>query len=113
LALRLYADECVDARIVAGLRRRGIDVFTAGDAGLLGRPDEIQLDKARDLGRVILSGDQDFLHLTHRRAGEGIAFPGLIFIQPKSAVGEVIRAVALLAELLAPEDIAGWIEWVP
>jgi hypothetical protein len=29
MTLRLYADECVDARIVAGLVRRGVDVVTA------------------------------------------------------------------------------------
>lgn len=113
MALRLFADECVDARIVAGLRRRGVDVFTVGDAGLLGRPDRTQLEKARGLNLVILSGDQDFLLLAHRCATEGTAFPGLIFILPKSSLGEVIRAVALIASLYSPEDLAGWIEWVP
>jgi hypothetical protein len=95
LALHLYADACVDGRVVAGLRRRGIDLFTAGDAGLLGTPDECHLEKARSLGRVMLSRDQDFLLLAHRYATEGVPFPGLIFIQPKSTIGEVIRAVAL------------------
>lgn len=113
MALRLYADECVDARIVAGLRRRGVDVLSAAEAGLLGHPDERHLEKARALSRVILSRDQDFLVLAHRCASEAIPFPGLIFIQPKGTVGEVIRSVTLLTELLAPEDIAGWIEWVP
>lgn len=113
MGLRLYADACVDARIVAGLRRRGVDVVTVVDAGLLGCPDETQLAKARDLNRVILSGDQDFLLLAHRCATEGTAFPGLVFIQPKRPLGEVIRAVALIASLYSPEDLAGWIEWVP
>jgi len=34
LALRLYADECVDGRVVAGIRRRGIDIVTAAEQGL-------------------------------------------------------------------------------
>ena len=39
MALRLYADECVDARIAAGLARRGVDIVTAGSLGLLGAAD--------------------------------------------------------------------------
>lgn len=113
MALLLYADECVDARIVAGLRRRGVDAVAAADAGLLGRPDEIQLEHARVLARVVLSCDQDFLVLAHRCATDGIPFPGLIFIQPKATIGAVIRAVALLSTLLSPAEIADWIEWVP
>jgi predicted nuclease of predicted toxin-antitoxin system len=113
LGLPLYADECVDARIVAGLRRRGADILTAADAGLLGQADERHLERAQALGRVILSGDQDFLLIAHRCASRAIPFPGLIFIQPKSAVGEVIRAVVLLTDLLSSKDMAGWIEWVP
>lgn len=113
MAIPLYADECVDAGVVAGLRRRGVDIVTAADVGLLGSSDEIQLEKARALARVVLSGDQDFLVLAHRCATDAVAFPGLLFIQPKTTVGEVIRAVALLAMLLSPGEIAGWIEWVP
>jgi hypothetical protein len=41
VALKLYADECVDARIVAGLRRRGVDVHTAAEQGLLADAAEI------------------------------------------------------------------------
>jgi hypothetical protein len=42
MALDLYADECVDHRIVTGLRRREISVVTAQDEGLLGATDERQ-----------------------------------------------------------------------
>lgn len=58
--LRLYADECVDARIVAGLRHRGLDVVTAADADLLGANDSAQLDRAIALDRVTMSSDHDF-----------------------------------------------------
>jgi hypothetical protein len=39
LPLRLYADECVNGRIVIGLRRRGVDVVTAEDQGLIAASD--------------------------------------------------------------------------
>jgi len=46
----LYADENVDRRIVQGIRRRGIDVLTAHEAGLTGRVhDQKHLALARDV----------------------------------------------------------------
>jgi hypothetical protein len=113
LALLLYADECVDARIVAGLRRRGFEIMTAADAGLLGAPDERHMAQAIATSRSILTADQDFLRLADKYASDGVRFPGLIFILPSAQVGETVRAVALLAEVLEPSDIANWIEWVP
>jgi hypothetical protein len=41
--LRFHLDEHVPAAIAAALRRRGIDVTTAADAGLLGATDEDHL----------------------------------------------------------------------
>ncbi len=113
MALRLYADECVDGRIVAGLTRRGIDIVTAGSLGLLGATDDEQLVRAVELGRVPVSADHDFLRLAHERICAGAAFPGLIFVLPGARVGEVVRAVALVADALDSVDVAGRIEWVP
>ena len=113
MALLLYADECVDARIVAGLRRRGFEVMTAVDAGLLGAADERHMAQAIAMSRSILTGDQDFLRLADKYVSTGVQFPGLIFILPSAQVGDTVRAVALLAEVLHPREIASWIEWVP
>ncbi len=113
MPLRLYADECVDARIVAGLRRRSIDVRSAADEDLLGATDDVQLDRAARLQRVILTSDTDFLELAHRRVHDGLPHPGVLFIMPRTGVGEAIRAVVLAAEVLDHEEMASWIEWIP
>ena len=113
MALRLYADECVDARIVAGLRRRSIDVRSVADEDLLGATDDVQLDRAARLQRVILTSDTDFLELAHRRAQHGLPHPGVLFIMPRTGVGDAIRAVVLAAEVLDHEEMASWIEWIP
>jgi predicted nuclease of predicted toxin-antitoxin system len=63
LPLRLYVDECVDARIITGLRRRGIPVTTAADQDLLGAEDEVHLEQAKFLGMVLVTNDYDFLRL--------------------------------------------------
>ncbi len=113
MPLRLYADECVDARVVAGLRRRGVNITTAGDQGLLGRPDEHHLLRAAELGRIVVTCDGDFLRLVRERTERRERHDGLIFILPRTTVGDAVRAIALAAEVLDPPDMADWIEWVP
>jgi predicted nuclease of predicted toxin-antitoxin system len=109
LGLRLYVDECVDARITAGLRRRGIDVVTAAEVQLLGAVDAEHLSRATSLGRVLVSADTDFLQL----CASDTSSPGLIFIVPESPVGPVVRAIDLIATALEPEEMTNRIEWVP
>jgi Domain of unknown function (DUF5615) len=54
--IRLYLDEdAMDARLVKPLRRAGIDVLTASDAGMVEEPDESALKLASDQGRVLYS----------------------------------------------------------
>jgi Domain of unknown function (DUF5615) len=113
MALRLYADECVDRRIIAGLRRRGTDIATAADAELLGASDEQHLGHAAALGRTIVSADRDFLALVKERSGAVAGFPGLIFVVAPTAIGPVVQAIELIASILDPDEMANWIEWVP
>jgi len=51
--MRFHLDEHVAYAIAAGLRRRGIDVTTASDAGLLETPDEQHLAFALQEGRSL------------------------------------------------------------
>jgi hypothetical protein len=112
MPLKLYADECVDQRIIAGLRRREIDILTAADEGLLGAPDEHHLARASELSRPIITADDDFLRLAHARREAGAAFPGVIFILPSTSVGDAVRGITLLASVLAAGDVENWIEWI-
>jgi predicted nuclease of predicted toxin-antitoxin system len=112
MALGMYADECVDARIVAGLRRRGIDVVTVADEGLQGAADEQQLWRARELRRVIVTCDHDFLVLARSHLDAGVEFPGVVFILPATVVGDAVRGVALIATLLDAGEMVNRIEWV-
>ena len=94
MPLRLYADECVNARIVAGLRRRGVDVVTAADNGLLSASDELHVERALALGRAVVTSDRDFLVIVSAILVRGESFPGLIFIQPRSTLGDAVRRIA-------------------
>jgi hypothetical protein len=113
MALDLYADECVDHRIVTGLRRREISVVTAHDEGLLGASDERQLQRAMELGRPVVTEDHDFLAMVSARAEAAAKSPGLIFILPGTSVGDAVRAIHLIATVYDAHEIKNRIEWVP
>jgi Domain of unknown function (DUF5615) len=53
--IRYHLDESVDVAIADGLRRRGIDVTTSVEAGLLSAPDVEQLAWAASVNRGLVS----------------------------------------------------------
>lgn len=89
-----FADEHVQEAIVVGLRRRGMDLVTVQDLDMRGADDDVLLDKARQLGRLMLTSDQDFLviHAQWMNASKdhaGIAYwPGGWL-----KVGEAVRRI--------------------
>ncbi|MGP0068073.1 MAG: DUF5615 family PIN-like protein, partial [Isosphaeraceae bacterium] len=64
--IRFHLDEHCAHAIATGLRRHGIDVTTATDAGLLGASDDDHAAYALAEGRVIFTEDDDFLALNAR-----------------------------------------------
>ena len=61
--IRFHLDENCHRAIAEGLRRRGVDVTTTPEVGLLHASDEKQIAYALPLGRVIFTQDRDFLRL--------------------------------------------------
>lgn len=61
--LRFHLDENVDPAVADGLQRRGVDVTTCQESGLLEAPDDRQLAFAVAEGRVLITHDEDFLAL--------------------------------------------------
>lgn len=113
MPLRLYADECVDRRIVVALRHRGLVVIGAAEQGLLSASDDEHMERAVKLDCTLVTADHDFLRIAHDRIQGGLPFPGLIFILPATALGDAIRAIVIAAEALDVADMAGTIHWVP
>jgi len=44
--MKIYADENIENSIIEGLRRRKIEIVSAGELGFAGKPDEFQNKKA-------------------------------------------------------------------
>jgi predicted nuclease of predicted toxin-antitoxin system len=109
MPIRFHLDENVDHAVAVGLRHRGIEVTTSTDGGLIGATDEQQLAFARGQGRVLLTHDTDFLVL---HAG-GAEHAGIAFCAKNTrSVGEIIRQLCLIHDLLTPEEMLHRIEFL-
>lgn len=111
--IKIYADESVNVTIVEGLRRRGIEAHTARDTGNLGLSDERQLIYARENKLVILTHDADFLRIAAQWSAEGKEHCGIIYWhQQNFSIGECIRRLKLIADILDAEDMINYIEFL-
>ncbi|MBW2121186.1 MAG: DUF5615 family PIN-like protein [Deltaproteobacteria bacterium] len=111
--IRIYTDESVDVAIAEGLKRRGVDAFSARDTRNLGMTDEEQLIYADNEKAAIFTHDTDFLRIAARWMEEGRSHHGIIYCHQKSySIGECIRKIRVLTSVLTAEDIANHIEFL-
>lgn|SRR5262249_55579874 len=107
--VRFHLDEHISSAIALALRRRGIDVTTTAEAGMLGAEDIAHLDFARKSGRVMVSNDDDFLRLhANSYPHAGIAYCK----QGARSVGEMIHTLILIYELMSPDEMIGQIVYL-
>ena len=111
--IRIYTDESVNIAIAEGLKRRGVDAFSARDMGNLGLTDEEQLIFARDKGAILFTHDTDFLRLAVKWVEEQKRHYGLIYSHQKDhSIGECIQRLKLLSIILTLEDMINHIEFL-
>ncbi len=109
MAIRFHLDENVHAAVAEALRRRGVDVTTASDAGLIGAADERHLAFAREQRRIVVTHDADFLRL-HARGAE---HAGIVFCHARRrSLRELVGALSLLAVSTTPESMANRVEYL-
>lgn len=107
--MRFHLDEHIANAIADGLRRRGIDVTTTADARLLSAPDERHIAFAKAGGRVIVTNDIDFLRYA---AVESEHF-GIVYCpQGERTIGEVVRHLTLMHDVLTDDEMRGRIEYL-
>jgi predicted nuclease of predicted toxin-antitoxin system len=98
--IKIYADESVNIAIIEGLKRRGVNAFSAKDLGKLGQTDEEQLNTAIQNQAVIFTHDVDFLRMAVHKN-----HPGIIYVhQQKLTIGEVIIRLKIIAETKKPKE---------
>lgn len=107
--MQFHLDEHVTPEIAEALRRRGVNVTTTADAGLLSAPDEAHVAYALREKRVIFTNDRDFLRLH----SAGVEHCGIVYCAPQSkSIGEIFRHLALMHDCLEEDDMRGQVEYL-
>jgi hypothetical protein len=93
---------------------RGVDVMTAQFDGTTELEDPDLLDRATELGRVLISQDEDLLAEATRRQRGGQFFGGVIYAhQLGITIGRAINDLEILAQAGTAKDFANRVEYLP
>ena len=112
--IRFYMDENVHGAITQALRRRGVDVLTAQEDVPPGTPDDEVLDRATELGRVLVSQDDDLLREASARQRRGEHFSGVIFARQNFvSIGQCVLDLELISVASEPEEFANHARYLP
>ena len=112
--LRLSMDHHVPGPITVGLRQRGVDVLTAEEDGTTQLDDNLLLDRASAMGRILVSQDKDLLAIAHDWHQTGTPFAGLAYAhQWKISIGQAIHDLELLVNVLTDDYIMNRVEYLP
>lgn len=112
--LALYMDQHVPRAITEGLRLRKIDVTTAYEDGSSDMEDSELLDRARELGCMLFTQDDDLLAEATKRQRKGISFNGVIYAhQLHVTIGTCIHDLEIIGKAGEPEDLVNSVQFLP
>lgn len=103
-------DVHVKRAVTDGLRLRRVDVLTAQGDGTAELEDDLLLNRATELNRVLFSQDDDLLREANKRQQSGENFAGVVYAhQLNITVGHCIDDLELIAKAT---DLEEWINSV-
>jgi len=114
--IRFLWDENASHDILRALRRLmpGVDVLTVQGSPVAGEPDDRILEFAAAEDRVIVTGDRNTLiGVAVKRVRSGERHPGIIVLDSAHSPGAVAADLALVAQALDREELAGTVLFVP
>lgn len=114
MSVAFYMDQHVHNAITRGLRRRGIDVLRVQDDGHDRADDDVILQRAMTLGRVVFTQDDDFLAHANFRQTNGIPFAGVVYAkQNVVSIGQCVKDLEIIARVYDPDDMLNRVEYLP
>jgi predicted nuclease of predicted toxin-antitoxin system len=75
---------------------------------MLGGSDEEHLARAQQEGRVLFTQDDDFLRLHSK----GVAHAGIVYARQGTPVGDIIRGLMLVYQVLDAEEMRNHVEFL-
>jgi hypothetical protein len=106
--IKFLMDAQVPLAITRGLRTRGVEVVTVQEVGLAEAADIQILAWAGEQGYVLFTQDSDFLALHH----QGLSHHGLVYGHQQMPIGQVVRGLMLIYEVLAAAEIQSRVEFL-
>lgn len=107
--IRFLFDEHIHPGVAGALRRRGVDVLTAREAGLLQAPDIRYFQLARETGRVLFTQDHGIL----RQLSGDFQHPGVVYCRMNTrTIRQIIDGLLLLWESTQSDDIIGQVRYL-
>jgi predicted nuclease of predicted toxin-antitoxin system len=103
--MRFLLDENVSYRVASHLKAAGHDAVHVSEIGLTSTDDLVILARARDEGRVLVSGDHDFVQMLF---ASGATRPSLVLVREVEAMPS-----AELAALLPLRCPLAWLNCSP
>ena len=114
MSVALYMDVHIRRAVTSALRLRSIDVLTTQEDGAAELDDDRLLLRATELGRVLVSQDEDLLREGARLPREGTRFSGIIYAhQLRITIGRMVEDLELIATATTNEEWIGRIEYLP
>jgi hypothetical protein len=108
-AIRYFFDHNMWGSVTAGLRRFGIDVQTAEEAGLAEDDDPALLSFATAQGRMLVTFDKDFL----RWHATGMAHAGIAWCPlTKYRIGPLIDQLRLVHGVFTAAEVENHLEYL-
>lgn len=93
---------------------RGVDILTAQADDNERSADPALLNRARDLGRVLFTRDEDFLAEAMSRQRLGESFTGVIYAhQLRVTIGQCVHDLEIISKCCEPGDLANRVEHLP
>jgi predicted nuclease of predicted toxin-antitoxin system len=108
-AVRFFFDQHIAPAVVRGLRRRGVDVLTAQEAGRCGLPDPDQLQFATAEERVVTTFDTDYLALH----ASSVPHAGIVRCRAtKYTIGQLIQLLFLMHQVTDRDGMRNHVEYL-
>src|ERR1022692_4570672 len=107
-------DVHVPRAVTTALRLRAIDVLTAQEDGAAQLDDNRLLQRATELGRVLVSQDNDLLREGTRLLKQDVSFSGIVYAhQLRITIGQMVEDLELIARRSEERRVGGRIKSWP
>jgi hypothetical protein len=107
-------DVHVPRAVTTAMRLRGIDVLTAQEDGSAELDDGPLLQRATELGRILVSQDEDLLREGSRLLRDNHEFSGVVYAhQLRTTIGQMVADLEIIAKATSRKEWLGRIEYLP